>query len=593
MARKPELTELPTRLLLNALSGEGRQKRIFVVGIIGVVLLALGTLVAFKVIDSRAREARDTAWSTLNTCLLGQEPLKPNEGASARVTEVQLAVVGYPPERRGKPGELPWPASCGSVAFALGENASSPALREAAEALGKALKADQALTSNLKPAVDKLWAAAAADKLTLVAVPNATPAPKVPPVLFAGEALRTMPRFLGATFPLASVREEQAPMNKLRFLIDQKDLPEGPVLCTATSTDTAIRCAKIPETVATMSPGLRLIGTLEPGAQPFFFAGDRGQLGIFPPTGKHAIAASVAFGAIARADGSIAFLTRKGGKEVYLVSQPAVGATNEQVALQGTDVEAPTHAGLFWEWLVYRAAGKSPQHLVARKIEGTIIKGTNDIGELAEQAPPDKTGAEPQIHACKSDEAIAVRARGQRADAISFFSAGRWSSPIKADTRGGALTCRGVEAISTMVEHTADRDKDYPVITQARCNASGCTTQVIDMRKVLAGSSEIAPADAGSFGAADVAGKLLVVWNAGVAGGVRMRFALPERIKDADDIIITDGRDDKGEAKTSIVAQVRVISASSFGLIFLNTTLGVRVLRVDASGQLTPLGHAM
>ena len=42
------------------------------------------------------------------------------------------------------------------------------------------------------------------------------------------------------------------------------------------------------------------------------------------------------------------------------------------------------------------------------------------------------------------------------------------------------MTCHGLEAIITTVDHSPDRDKDYPTITQAKCNTSGCTTTKVD-----------------------------------------------------------------------------------------------------------------
>ena len=171
---------------------------------------------------------------------------------------------------------------------------------------------------------------------------------------------------------------------------------------------------------------------------------------------------------------------------------------------------------------------------------------------------------------------------------VAFYTGGRWSAPVKSTTRGGAFTCHGLEAISTTVEHASDRDKDFPTVNQSKCNTSSCTTTKVDLRIVLAGL-DIAPADAGGSVAADVGGKLLFLWNAGTVGGLRMRFAPADRIKDAEDVIITDGREDKAGALVSSIAAMRVIANNTFALVFLSTTAGVKVLRADAAGKLTPL----
>jgi hypothetical protein len=263
----------------------------------------------------------------------------------------------------------------------------------------------------------------------------------------------------------------------------------------------------------------------------------------------------------------------------------------DQPILQPTEIDAPGQAGLFWDWLVYRSLAKpgTASHLFARKIDGATPKPSVDVGEIDEQAPLDKNERDrEQVSGCKSDEAIAVRVRGHKGDAVAFFAGGRWSSPVKAQTRGGAFTCRGLEAVATTVDHAADRDKDYPTITQSRCNTSGCTTTTVAVRQLLSGL-EIAPGDPGNSVAADANGKLLFMWNAGPAGGLRMRLAPADRLKDAEDEVIADVREEKGGANVSAVAQMKVLSANSFALVLLSTTSGVKALRVDPSGKLTPM----
>src|SRR5262249_25637849 len=156
------------------------------------------------------------------------------------------------------------------------------------------------------------------------------------------------------------------------------------VLCTVGPADPAARCTKIPETVATLSPGVRLLGTTEDTARAFYFAGDRGLLGIFPPDGQHAVAAATTYGASARADGSIGILIRKdGGKDLHLAPQPAVGPAVDQVVLQPTEIDTPTQAGLFWDWIVYRALPKlvAPSRFVVRRVEGPTVGPALDAGE--------------------------------------------------------------------------------------------------------------------------------------------------------------------------------------------------------------------
>jgi hypothetical protein len=599
MARKPEIAELSTRLLMQTLGSDRRYKRIVVFGGIAVVVVGAAVYGVARTVDARDTAAREAAYGSLGVCLVGAEPLKDGEAPSARVANIKLGVVGVAPDKRGaKAGELAWPASCFTQAYALAEHAAGTPLGTAAEALAKALRADAAATGDEHAEIDKVWAEAAAAKVKAAPPADAVPAPKPAAPLFTADQFKALPKFLSGGFSLANVREEPDPGGKLYFLVDQKDTPEGPVLCTAVATDTTVKCIKVPEAVATLSPGLRLIGSTEDMARPFYFAGDRGQLGIFPPDAKNAVASGQTYGATARADGSIGLLMRKeGGKELHLLQQPAPGAPGgalpvDQTVLQPTDFDTPTQTGMFWDWIAYRSLGKlgAASHLFARKVEGPVVKPAVDVGEIEEIAPMDKAERDrEQVAGCKSDDAIAVRVRGQKGDEVAFFAAGRWSAPVKSTTRGGAFTCHGLEAVSTVVEHSPDRDKDYPTITQSRCNTSGCTPVKVDVRQLLAGL-EIAPSDAGGSVAADAGGKLLFVWNAGAVGGLRMRLGAPDRLKEAEDVIITDGRDEKTSAGVSSIASMRVLQTNTFALLFLGTTSGVKVLRVEpATGKLTPL----
>ncbi|MFT3772350.1 MAG: hypothetical protein QM820_43705 [Minicystis sp.] len=329
MARKPELAELTTRLAMQALGSEGRYKKIFVVGGIGVVVLGVGIFIAAKTVDTREAAAREETFGSLSVCLLGTGVLQQGETPSTRVATVKLGVVGVPLDKRAKAGESPWPASCATHAYALKEHAGDTPLGAAAEALAKVLKADVSATADVSKEVDALWAEANNTKLKATPPMTAVVGPKPAAVLFTQEQFKTLPKVLSGSFSVANVRESGAHLGKLHFLIDQKDTPDGPVVCTASATESAIKCQKVPEAVSTLSPGLRLIGSTEEGARPFFFAGDRGQLGIFPPDGRHAIAATVAYGASARGDGSNRVRDAEGRRQGHPRGAPAGGRSDD------------------------------------------------------------------------------------------------------------------------------------------------------------------------------------------------------------------------------------------------------------------------
>jgi hypothetical protein len=593
MGKKTELLNLPTRLLLVEMGSKKRWKRIVGFGAVAGVILGGATIAVVRVADTREAAALEGAWTDLNACLLGA-PLANGETPASRAVHVQLAVVGTPKDKRAKAGELAWPASCAAAAFSLAEHAPSAPekgaeLADSATALAKAAKADSTATADLGPLVDKLWADAAASKLKLGAAPAAGGfvAPKPATALFTNEALAALPKFLSGNFSLSSVQEAASNgADKLYFLVDQKDALEGPAFCSGDGSDT-VRCAKVPPAAAKASPGLRLWGTTEEKALPFYFTGDRGQLGIYSQGGKDAVASVVAYGASARADGSLYLLAKGETKDIKLVVAKPTGAPQDVPGLASGDFESSTGTGLLWDWLVYKSPGK-PGHLFAKKLPGENaaagMAAPIDIGEI-DDAPADRVEKEALVTGCRSDEATAVRLHGQRSDWVALYAAGRWASPARAGTRGGALTCHGVEAVATQVSHVVEQNKDFAVITQSRCTSSGCTTAKVNLREAFAGISEIAPADPSAIAAADLGGKLLVVWNGGYAGGVRMRLAAPERFKDAEDVLLADARGARG---LSSVTELRVLPAAKYAIVLMGTTSGVRALRIDASGKVTP-----
>jgi hypothetical protein len=596
MAKTPEITVLPTRPLAPPPGSDRRRQRILLSGAIGAVALGAAIYGIARTVAARDRAAREAAYGALGSCLLGSDPLKDGETPSARVAGIKLAVVGVPLEKRAKAGEVPWPASCGAQAHALAEHAEATPLGAAAEALATALRADAAAMADLRAPIDRVWAEAGAAKLMAAASPGAPVAPRPAAPLFTAEELRALPPFLSGAFSLLDVREQPAATSELHFLVDRKDGAEGPVICAVTAGDGAARCAKLPESVAALSPGVRLLGTNDASARPFYFAGDRGQLGIFPPDGRHPIAAAATYGASAHADGSIGLLIRKeGGKELHFLHQPAVGPAVDQVVLQPTEIDTPTQAGVFWDWIAYRTLPKlfALSRFVVRKVNGPDVGPALEVGVIEEIAPMLREERDrDQVSACQSDAAMAVRVRGQRGDVLFFHAGGVWSAGVKAGTRGGALTCRGQAAVTTLVEHNADRGRDYPTLTQSRCTTARCATTEVEVRQMLAGL-DIAPLDPGASLAADVGGELLFLWNAGPAGGLRMRLAPADRILQAEDVIVADTREEKAGTSVSFISGMRVLHANDFAVILLATTSGVKALRVDLrTRKPTPLPAA-
>jgi hypothetical protein len=517
----------------------------------------------------------------------------------ARLALVELAALAVPIDQRAKANEVPWPASCAPAAAALSEHASgaeqgATELQADAKALAAALRDDLTATADIQKDVDRVWSDAARAHLESAPDPQArlqAPKPAVP--LFTNHAFRDQPRALDGELALSSIHPDPAPWGDVRFLVDDRQLGGPPVACITNGSKPAIDCERVPVQVSKL-PSPRLIASVEPHASALYACGDRGMAGVFWPDGRPILPATVpgvtTYGAVSRADGSATLLARKEGqRDLELVSAPVTGPSTEQPSLFATDVDAPEDATIAWDWLLYRSSAKaftSPHHLMARKLKDFAMP--TDVGPLP--APPvlnprDPTLSQPMLLACRTDDALVLRVRGAESDAVAFYSGGRWAAPQTLTTRGGVLTCRAHEAVVTNVLTAADGKTS--TVEQSRCDLSGCTATHLDVKELLAGTPALVPEDAAHLSAADVDGRLALVWSAGATGGLRMRVAPLERMKATPDVVIFDGRDESGASRVGLVTELRLLPAASYAVLFVNTTVGVRAFRVDSDGKLT------
>lgn len=605
------MINLPTAFFMAQLNSPGRKKKLFAIAGGGAVGLLIGAVLVVRTFDANEKTAVEQGWSSIHACLLG-EPLKERETVSERIRNIQLSVVGTPVERRSKPGEQAWPLRCAPVAHDLAEHAKAAGgdyspLQASAEALTKALVADSSASSTFHEQAEKLWADAGKAKLKATKAANVAAAPK-PVAALAYEAFTALPKFLSGGFSLASVRPA-AHESSVALVIDQQDLPEGPHVCSLGATGNA-KCSKVPPAAKKLSPGLRLIGHVEEGAQPFFFAGDHGQSGILKPDSGDMITSAFVLGARSAKDGSLWALLRGGARDGKLLYVSSSGSKSERPGPRDLDGDALASGGVVGGWLAYRTGPKPSSRLFFRKLpdkagepSAATEAGEIEPAPLTDAPPGPMRGPAPKkppvpstdadedraVATCTAGETAAVRFRGQKGDGVSLLQAGRWSPPLKSGSAGGAFTCRKGEATSTKVTPVMEQDKNWATINHTRCNLSGCTTTNVGMKDMLPGLVEAAPIDDKSVIAVDVDGKLLVVWNAGYIGGIRMRMAPPAQIKDAEDSVLVDARDPKNAMKLTVITEMKLVPVGNSAVLFLGGPTGARALRIDASGAFTPL----
>ena len=136
------------------------------------------------------------------------------------------------------------------VAHALGEHLkeagdSKKAVAASAEALAKLAQDNPSATKDMHDAVDKLWKDATAAGLQATASSGGPTAPK-PAQPWSADAWKELPKFLSGPFPLSAIRVEPAPGASVRFLVDQKELAEGPVSCAVSATPRGARLSRSP-----------------------------------------------------------------------------------------------------------------------------------------------------------------------------------------------------------------------------------------------------------------------------------------------------------------------------------------------------------
>jgi hypothetical protein len=577
--------------------GSGRRwKRIVAVAIVGIGAAGYGGFTLLKNMEATQQNALRGQWGALQGCVVG-DALKAGELPSTRLRSIQLTVLGTPRDQRTKAGELGWPASCAPAAALLSEHADSVEtggadLKTSTTALAKALRENANATADMGKLVDQVWKDAATAGLK--AEPTGTTAvPKAAVALFTKEVLHEASGLAGE-FAVGSLKPEPVPTKSLRFLIDDNGLVGGALLCTASGVPTTLSCKHVAADVAKHTPGLSLDGTTDPDAQPWIFAGERGQLGIFRPGTAPAITGVSSYGSSVDKDGSgwlLAHPTSGTATEIQLTHPPLTGDVPAgRPALDSGEIDSLVDVGLASDWIVDRTGAKAhpPLHLVGHKISdkgdiGPLV----DIGDAATLERPEREDKAPRFSSCKSGSNLTVRVHGARGDAVAFYTGSVWTAPLPLQTRGGVMVCRGNEAVVTQVSRVVDAEGSHPTVEQSRCNASGCTAARLPIREMLSGT-DVVPQETNSFTAAEVNGKLLLVWSAGPLGGLRMRFATLDRMKATPDELIVDSREDSGQ---STVTEVKLLPTPDGAILFVNTTTGARLFNVDGAGKLTVL-HA-
>lgn len=580
---------------------DARSRRRKVIGgaVFVVVALGGGGFAYSRYAGSKSTEQIGVSWNALHACLLG-DALAQGEKPSMRFRGMQLTAMTQAEVSRVAAGGEPWPERCAKPSYELREAlvAASKAqegkkdLASWSEKLATALKSDLAFQQDLSEVLDQTWDAAAKEGLKAGSPPIAPTKPPAPAAPLTVDAFSSGMPFIKTSIDLAGLGLESHPATAVRFLIEDKDGSDRYQLCAISPTTAAAKCGSLPASVLASPVGLQLLGTAEDDSDPLVFAGRKGSEGVFRSGSGEKIGAASSLGGYAAKDGFSAILAydEAGRRLEFFRKAGSAAAQRLPVTVELKPNDPTRDAQLLWGRLVYRGSNSFHEMwLGSLDVRGTGAKASQ-IGLLAEGGPaqPESADAAPEISGCKSSGATVVRVRGKQSEFLSFFVGERWTKPVQVVGVGGTLNCRKAEASITRVDVPKTEGMLRTVITQHRCTPAACTTETITLGDLLKGELALAPV--ASVIAAELDGKVVVVWSGADRGGLRMRVAPMREIANAPDVIVLDDLVKDGAVqKTSTLSEVRLVSREKHAVLFLSTSKGTYALRIERDGTFAPI----
>jgi hypothetical protein len=558
-----------------------------VVVLVAVLAIAAVTLLVAGARMSRAsREREARAWSTLQRCLVGPDALGARESPSLRLRRIQLTAVGIAWRAKGQDA---WPGWCSPRAHALHE-----ALREAGHAqngaedlafwsehLGKQLHDHPYPESDIGPLADALWAAARAQGLPASDADDVPGTPAAAQPLTA-DALQPVPSLSPSAFPLDLVHDERVPTESVRLLVDGAQAPRAPYLCTAMAGADVLACATLPPSIK--DGQVRLLGAADEGASPLLFTVPSGEAGIYRSSDGTLLDEAMSYGGFVRADGFAADLAWDRARKQFRLRRARPGQPPRDTGFTLDGVENDAQVAMLWDAVVWAANGSvSVRH---------VLDGDAPTGAAAVVAsvPDGGISSRTPLRACRTKQALALFVHGAYTDTVTIDTGERWSTPATYEAVSGraeAITCRGSDAALTALRAVKEAGWVEGRVTRVHCSPGACESRTTELAKVFPDAKETMPV---RLAAADVDGELLLVWQAGSVGGLRMRYAPQDHIEEATDTVIYDDLMQNGAlAPASTLLGWDLFSRGTFAILVLSTTSGVHAVRIDGSSKVTPL----
>ena len=568
-----------------------RRKTVIISGVVITLLVVAVAFGALRYVKAEAAQRVVDGYSALSQCLLGP-PLGGGELASSRVRGIQLAALTRADSTRAASQGEAWPDRCARHALILQEGLEKSALAdsdqgkkllESTKVLAAALAADDAHFADLSDAVDQLFGDAQAAGIALVNVASEAAPPEPVKPLTIDELAKT-PGLTQSPVDMAAVSIDAVPGGSVHVLIDDA---KGGASRICRIGPSAATCTELAKPAADARGELRLVGSADDNVSPILAAAKAG--GVFRADSGAAISDKAGLGGHVSADGRVVALTFEppdGSLELMQVDGDRV--RTERVSAFGLTVEQPRRdAFLGWQQLLLLGKKSDQRVLQGARIEDGRLGRLEEIGvlESSPAAAGEDSGA--RVDGCRSAKVTVARARLGTTSHLAFWLGDRWTKPLKVPAAAGKLSCHGSEALITRFVPGRE-DKLQALVTQHVCSPTSCQAQSLSMTDLLAGEPGLAPdalADAVAVG-----DKLMFAWVAGQRGGVRLRVASAGKIADETDVIALDDLVKDGKVqKSSVLLDMRLAAAESFAVLLLDTSSGLRALRVSPEGRVTPV----
>jgi hypothetical protein len=553
----------------------------FVIGAV-VVLGGIGAalVVADRKAEAKKKEAVDTAWSKLATCLVG--PLEAGEKPSTRARMIQVSNAIDDPK---VPLSDRWPTVCQQHSAALLRilnsermaKAGGGDLAAATAEIDKLLVTPTARLGDIQAPIDTLFDKAKEQGVATVKTDVAPPA-VAKPLLTIEELKKHTPLSKRAIGPKAIASEAHRGRG-ITFLATDESIDGRSRLCAIDENGQKAVCKKLPAAIEKVAGEPMLLSSRDTEIAPVVSFGNASALGAYTgDTGVRVIDGDKFAWAWRRRDGHAVTLSYRDeftkklrlsidGKAPGTMLVPPGGVAHENLYYAATLVPG------FVLWRGLDESGEPRLWSQALSLEGAAAPA-EVVGPISSWYAE---GTKPQFKSCQSDRgAVAVVIEGEFDAHVTVEMDGTWTIPaaIRLDAARKNLACHAGTMTFTWTESPNEGTAN---VVQTSCAHGICDTKRAGL-----------PAHKGTLRhVVDLDGTVAMLERPDPRGGYHLAIANMDQLAGAKTTPLLD--DFANDPKIPWLQDVWFETLGSAALAVLKTTEGTYFVRVAKDGKVTPL----